>query len=118
MPDVVSPQVVDSLTIDNVKTVAATLAAANANLAQMAAHAAGTSIQNLTSMQNQQNQLGAAAMVQGINKLLNIDVEEAASVNKVMTGNDLAQVIQSLTTVLKGGVYGTATVPQQNASGS
>ena len=106
MPEVVSPQVVDALTIDNVKTVAATLAAANANLAQMAANAAGLSIQNSVTQQQQMNQIGNALTTQAVNLLLHMDPAEAVAISKALTGNDVAQVLANVLAAINSGQQG------------
>jgi len=100
MADVVSPQVVDSVTIDNVKTIAGSAAAANANLAQMAASAAGLSIQNAVSQQQAMQQISNAIVTQAVNLLLNADPSEAISVSKEMSGNDLGQQLAQLLAVI------------------
>lgn len=106
MADVVNPQVVDSVTIDNVKTIAGAASAAQAQLYSMAAHAAGLAIQNATGQQHSLNVINQALITQAVNKLLNIDVEEAVATLKATSGNDLAQQLSALLTALNSGQQG------------
>jgi len=106
MPDVVNPQAVDAVTLSNVKTIAETGAAANANLAQMAANAAGLAVQNAVAQQQQMNQIGNALTTQAVNLLLNIDPAEAIAASKAMTGNDTAATISNLLAALNSGQQG------------
>jgi hypothetical protein len=96
MADVVNPQAVDAITIGNVKTIAETLAAANANLGQMAAHSLGLAMQNSVAQQQALNQISNAVVTQAVNMLLNLDPLEAVGAAKVLTGNDVAQQIAQL----------------------
>ena len=102
MADVVNPQTVDSMTIGNVKTIAETLAAANANLAQVATHSLGLSMQNAVSQQQAMNQISNAVVTQAVNMLLNIDPMEAVGAAKLLTGNDVAQQIAQLAAAVAG----------------
>jgi L-alanine-DL-glutamate epimerase-like enolase superfamily enzyme len=106
MADVINPQAADAVTFANVKTVAETLAAANANLAQMAANAAGLAIQNAVANQANQSALSNAATAQAINLLLNVDPSQAVSENKLLTGNDVAATISSLLAAINAGQQG------------
>lgn len=113
MADVANPQTVDTINIANMKTIAETLAAANANLAQMAAQTAGLQMQNAAA--NQANQMNSATALsnaittQAVNKLLNMDPSEAVAVGKVMTGNDVAQQLNAVLSALASGQQGVKT---------
>lgn len=104
MADVANPQTVDTINIANMKTIAETLAAANANLAQMAAQTAGMMMQNSAANQanamNSATALSNAITTQAVNKLLNMDPSEAVAVGKVMTGNDVAQQLNAVLSAL------------------
>jgi len=106
MADVINPQAADAVTFSNVKTIAETLAASNANLAQMAANAAGLAIQNAVANQANQSALSNAATAQAINLLLNVDPSQAVSENKLLTGNDVAATISSLLAAINAGQQG------------
>ena len=111
MAEVANPQTVDTINIANMKTIAETLAAANANLAQMAANTAGLMMQNSAANQanamNSATALSNAITTQAVNKLLNMDPSEAVAVGKVMTGNDTAAQLSALLAALNSGQQGT-----------
>jgi len=99
-------QIVDTLSIENLKTVGGASAAAHAGLAQVAAQSLGLAMQNAVTNQQSLNAINQAATTVAVNKLLNMDAAEALAVVKANTGNDLASQMQALLAALNGGQQG------------
>lgn len=117
MPDALNPQVVDSVTTDNIKTIA-----------EAGAHAMATAMQNLAAFQQASNsnilaiqQAAQQSLVAQTNamtnllmattgaivkNLLEVDPGEAISVQKELSGNDTAQMLAQLLAALNSGQQG------------
>lgn len=103
MADVVNPQVVDSVTIDNVKMVAGAGSDAQASLARVASSALGILINDAVASAGRRGNIADAAMATVLKDMSSIDPQEAVSIAKTMTGNDLAQQLAQLLTALGSG---------------
>ena len=99
-------QIVDTVSIENLKTIAGASAAAHASLAHVAAQAIGLAMQNAVTDQASQNAIKTAATTVAVNKLLNMDAAEALAVVKANTGNDVASQMQALLAALNSGQQG------------
>jgi hypothetical protein len=110
-------QIVDSVAIDNVKSIAggsafySNLAMANAVHHQALAQANAIS---------EQNAMGVARL-SAVKQLVEVDPAQSVALNKIMTGNDVAAQMQALLAALNSGQQGTKsaqTTPPQTGSGS
>jgi hypothetical protein len=88
--------IIESVAVDNVKTVAGG-PAFYSNLAM------GNAISNQQAM----NAISQASVGSIIKNLTEVDPAEALAINKAMTGNDLAQGITALLAALQSGQVGT-----------
>ena len=61
---------------------------------------------NIMAHQNRLAILAETAMAKSVEMLQNIGVDEAAAMNKIATGNDLAQQLSALLTALNSGQQG------------
>lgn len=117
MPAELNPQVVDSVTTDNIKTIA-----------EAGAHSIAVAMQNLVSFQQVSNsnllaiqnaaQQSVLAQTQAltnlmmattgaiVKNLLEVDPGEAISVQKELSGNDTAQMLAQLLAALNSGQQG------------
>jgi len=98
--------IIQSIAIDNVKTIAAG-PAVNSQFYQGLAMGNAVHNQNL-SQQNaiaEQNAMGVARLAT-VKQLIEVDPTESVAVNKLMTGNDVASQMQSLLAALNSGAQG------------
>lgn len=102
----VNEQVVDSVTISNVKTIAesgsfyAQMGFANAVANQQQAQ------QNALSHQQAMNQISQAATGAIVKSLIEVDPSQSVSESKLLTGNDLASTLAQLLSALNSGQQG------------
>jgi len=87
----VNEQVVDSVTIANVKTIA-----------EMGAAASGIAMQNAVSHQQAMNQIQLAAVGAIVKGMTEIDPAQAVSILKATSGNEVAATIAQLAAALGG----------------
>ena len=98
--------IIQSVAIDNVKTIASG-PSVNSQFYQGLAMANAVHNQNL-SQQNaiaEQNAMGVARLAT-VKQLIEVDPTESVAVNKMMTGNDVASQMQSLLAALNSGGQG------------
>lgn len=96
-------QIVDTISIENLKTVGAAGAGAQAQLGTIIAASMGMSVQNAVSAQQRREVIADAAMTSAVNLLLNIDPVEALSLVKGNTGNDVSSQLLSQLAALSSG---------------
>ena len=109
MADVVNPQAVDSVTIDNVKTVAGSGADAQAVLNKALSHSMAILFEDAVGSASRRSHIADMAMAAAVKDLVTVDPQEAVSIAKTMTGNDLAQQLAQLLTALGSGQQGVKT---------
>jgi hypothetical protein len=98
--------IVTSVAVDNVKTIAGG-PATNSQFYQGLAMGNAVHNQNI-SQQNalaEQNAMGVARLAT-VKQLIEVDPTESAAVNKLMTGNDVASQMQALLAALNSGAQG------------
>jgi len=99
-------QIIDSIAIDNVKTIAGA-PAVNSSFYQGLAMGNAVHNQNL-SQQNaiaEQNAMSVARLALA-KQLTEVDPSESIATNKLLTGNDVASQMQSLLAALNSGAQG------------
>ena len=99
----VNEQVVDSVTIDNVKTIAASGAEAQATISKALSSAIGILVNDAVASSSRRNNIADGAMAAALKDMVTVDPQEAISIAKTMTGNDLAQQLAQLLTSLGSG---------------
>ena len=109
MADVVNSQVVDSVTIDNVKAVAGSGSEAQATISKVLAAQIGILIGDTVASAGRRASIADLAMASAVKDLVTVDPQEAVSIAKTMTGNDLAQQLAQLLTALGSGQQGVKT---------
>ena len=97
MPDVANPQVVDTISTTNLKTLAEGTAFATNNVHQMAAQTIGLAMQNAVTTQQRMNDVGVQASQGFTNNMHNLDLKEASAIATVK-GTDLASLATQLAT--------------------
>jgi len=99
-------EILSAVAIDNVKTIASG-PAVNSQFYQGLAMSNAVHNQNLTQANAiaEQNAMGIARLAQ-IKAMIEVDPSEAQSINKMMTGNDVASQMQSLLAALNSGAQG------------
>jgi hypothetical protein len=101
MADVVNPQVVDSVTIDNVKAIAGAGAEAQATVSKAISNAVAILVNDAASSAARRNNIADAAMAAVLKDMATIDPSEAVSVAKEMSvGTDLPSILAQLGSVL------------------
>ena|SRR5215831_5169448 len=85
MADVVNPQIVDSVTMDNAKMVAGAGADAQASLARVVTSALGILVQDSVASAARRNNMADAAMATVLKSMSEIDPTEAVSTAKTLT---------------------------------
>jgi len=101
MADVVNPQVVDSVTIDNVKAVAGAGAEAQATVSKAISNAVSILVNDAAASAARRNNIADAAMAAVLKDMATIDPSEAVSVAKEMSvGTDLPSILAQLGSVL------------------
>ena len=103
MADVVNPQVIDSVTTDNVKTVAAAGSEAQATMSKAVSTAVGILVNDAVASSSRRNNIADMAMAAAVKDLVTVDPQEAISIAKTMTGNDLAQQLAQLLSAINSG---------------
>lgn len=105
MSDIVNPQITDSVTQTNTKVLGEVPAFATGNLMQTASQAAGLSIQNAVTNQQQSNMIHQASTTQGINLIYTVDTASAAqatdTVNRSNTDSKITDAL-ALINAFKG----------------
>lgn len=99
MPDVLDPQIKDTLAIENAKTIAGGSAFATNLALQGFAQAASLAAQNAVQTQQQMNQVGVNAATLGTKNMHEMDAVQAHSLAK-LGGSDNANVIAQLGSVV------------------
>ncbi len=95
MPDAANPQVVDTISTTNLKTLAEGTAFATNNVHQMAAQTIGLAMQNAVTTQQRMNDVGVQASQGFTNNMHNLDLKEASAIATVK-GTDLANIAAQL----------------------
>ena len=103
----VNEQAVDSLTIDNVKTVAAAGAEAQATMSKGIATAVNILVNDAVASSSRRNNIADGAMAAALKDMVTVDPQEAISIAKTMTGNDLAQQLAQLLSAINSGQQST-----------
>lgn len=103
----VNEQITDSVTQVDTKVLGEMPAQAMGMLVQGMVADQLRANQNATVQQQQGWALSQAGLVMGINKLLNLDPAESASILKAMSGNDLGQQLAGLVTSIGAGQQAT-----------
>lgn len=117
MADLANPQIVDTISIENLKTIAGNSASVQAGLNTIVGSSMGMAVQNAVnaqqlaqlnaiSAQQRVNVIAEAATVVEVNKLLNMDTEEANSILRTNTGNSSAETMTQLLAALNSGAQG------------
>ena len=107
MPDVADPQIKDTLSVENLKTIAGSSASAQAKIEQAAAAALGMLLSDAAAASSRRNNLADAAMGQAMIAMTQTDPSEAISTAKMMSGNDLAQTLAQLLAAVNTGTQST-----------
>lgn len=105
----VNETIVDTISIDNVKTIA-----------EMGAQAAGLSMQNAVAHQQAMQQLQIAAVGSIVKNITEMDPAQAVSILKATSGNEVASQIAALAAAIGGGqqvVKGAQTTPPVTGGG-
>lgn len=97
MPDASNPQVVDTISTTNLKTLAEGTAFATNNVHQIAAQTVGLAMQNAVTTQQRMNDVGVQASQGFTNNMHNLDLKEASAISTVK-GADLASIASQLAT--------------------
>jgi len=84
--------IVDTLSIDNMKTIG-----------EMGAHSIGLAMQNAVSHQQAMNQLSLAAVGSIVKNMSELDPAQAVSILKATSGNEVAATIAQLAAALSSG---------------
>lgn len=100
-------QIVETISIENLKTIAGASAAAQAQLSSLIAPSIALAVQNAVANQQQMNSIDRAATGAIVNKLIHMDTEEASAIVKTNTGNDVSSQLQSLLASLSSGQVGS-----------
>lgn len=103
MPVTANEQTVDTVNVANLKTIAESLAAANAGLAQSVSVALGNMAQDMASASARRNNLADMAMAKAMKDLVELDPLQAVSAVKSLTGDDTAQKVLNILGSLAGG---------------
>lgn len=98
-------QVVDTISIENLKTVAGASAFAMAQVFQAQSQALGMQFQNATSHQNRLNLLAEAYVGRALTEAASVDPAEAVATAKLFKGESDSSLL-SLLTALSGGQIG------------
>jgi hypothetical protein len=101
MADVVNPQVVDSITVDNVKAIAGAGAEAEAVINKVLSAQIGILIGDTVASAGRRSNIADAAMAQVLNTMSSVDPEQAISVAKELSaGTDLPSILAQLGSAL------------------
>jgi hypothetical protein len=101
MADVVNPQVVDSVTVDNVKAIAGAGAEAEAVINKVLSSQIGILIGDTVASAGRRSNIADAAMAQVLNTMSSVDPEQAISVAKELSaGTDLPSILAQLGSAL------------------
>jgi hypothetical protein len=95
MADVANPQVIDSLTIENLKTIAGAGAESQASLARVVSSALGILVQDSVASAGRRNNMADVAMAQMLKSMSEIDPTEAVSMAKTLSST-LPEVLAQL----------------------
>src|SRR5215831_9966526 len=104
----VNEQAVDSITIDNVKTVAGAGAESQASLARVVSSALGILVQDSVASAGRRNAMADAAMATVLKSMSEIDPQEAVSVAKTLSSTlpevlaQLGSAVAALQQIMKG----------------
>jgi len=99
-------EIIESIAIDNIKTIAAG-PAVNSQFYQGLAMGNAVHNQNLSQQSaiSEQSAIGIARLAT-VKQLIEVDPIESVAVNKILTGNDVASQMQTLLAALNSGAQG------------
>jgi len=100
-------KVVDTVTIENLKTVAAAGAGAQAQFGGVVASAMGIAVQNMVANQQMMNSVDRAATGAMVDRLIHLDPVEASALVTKRSGDDIGSQVLSKLAALSGGQIGS-----------
>lgn len=105
-----SSQIVDTVSIENLKTIAGSSAFAMAQLASMSAQVLGMQMQNAASHQNRINAISEAHLAKTLNTFSSVDPQEAVATAKLFKGESDSAIASLIAQTAAG--HQTAKVAQ------